>query len=464
MFGRKKEANPDKLGFGRLMLWKSSDMGAAGVQAIVLGYLSLYCSDTLGIDIATIGVLLMASKIFDGITDIFAGWLVDNTRTKLGKGRPYELCIIGVMICSLGLFAANPAWSGFLKCAWIFVMYTLVFSIFTTLRAAGGTPYTIRAFSNNQVLITKVASYGGIVTMASSMVISMAFPIVMSRLATSAAGWTAAVAIFVVPLGLISVLRFLFIKEDPSVDAGSQHKKVSVKEIFIMFSKNPYVWLYAIIMLSYNITTALGAATYYFKWVVGNTALMSVTAMFSIVLLPLMLVFPIIMRKIGSMGNMIFYFCGISVAGYLIVFFSNAWLPGVFLGGMLGALGTLPIAYYGILFIMKCCTYNEMKGLARMDASSTILANFTSKIGSAVGSVITGALLGLAGYVSGENVAAQPDSAVLMIRIVYAVVPAVCVLLIAICARAFTKLEKQIPAWEAEQEKRKAEAKAVREA
>lgn len=461
MFGKKKEANPDKLGFGRLMLWKSSDIAQAGVQAIVLSYLSLYCSDTLGISVATIGMLLMASKIFDGVTDIFARWLVDNTHTKLGKGRPYELCIIGVMVCSLGLFAARPEWSQFFKCAWIFVMYTLVFSVFTTLRAAGNTPYTIRAFSNNQMLITKVASYGGIITMACSMVISMAFPIVMSRLATSASGWTVTVAIFVIPLALISVLRFFFIKEDPSVDAGSQHQKVSVKEILVMFSKNPYVWLYAIIMLSYNITTALGAATYYFKWVIGNTALLAVVSMFSIVLLPLMLVFPVIMRKIGSMGNMISYFCAVSVAGYIIVFFSNTWMLGVLAGGMLAALGTLPIAYYGVLFIMKCCTYNEMKGLARMDASSTILSNFSSKIGSAVGSVITGLLLGLAGYVSGDNITAQPDSAILMIRIVYAVVPAICVALIAVCAKAFSKLEKQIPAWEAAQAEKAKKAEAA---
>ena len=44
-------------------------------------------------------------------------------------------------------------------------MYTLVFSIFTTLRGAANTPYTIRHFSNNPILIRKVASYGGVITM-----------------------------------------------------------------------------------------------------------------------------------------------------------------------------------------------------------------------------------------------------------------------------------------------------------
>ncbi|MFV0362950.1 MAG: MFS transporter [Suipraeoptans sp.] len=448
MTKEKKQRDPNRLGLGRLLAFKSSDVSQAAVQSIVLGFLTLYCTDTLGINAALIGTLLMASKIFDAVTDVFAGWLVDNTNTKLGKGRPYELCIIGVMICSIGLFSASPEWSQFAKCAWIFVMYTLVFSIFTTMRAAAQTPYTIRAFSNNQVLITKVASYGGMITMGFSIVVNIAFPIVMSKLATSASGWTATVAIFAVPLLLIGLLRFFLIKEDPSIDAGQQHKKVSFKEILTMFKTNKYVWFYAVIMLCFNILTSLGVTTYYFKWIIGNTALMAVTSVFSIVTLPLMLSFPFIMKKMGSMGKMVSSFSVIGMIGYAIVFLSNDWLPGVFGGGILGAFATLPLAYYGILFIMKCCTHNEMKGLPRMDGSSNILSNFMSKFGAAAGSAITGVLLGIAGYVSGDSVAAQPDSAILMIRILYAIVPILLLAVISICARKFIVLEKMIPEWE----------------
>jgi probable glucitol transport protein GutA len=455
---RQKAQNQDKLGLGKLLAYKSSDITAAGVSAIVLSFLTLYCTDTLGISPAVVGSLLMASKIFDAFTDILGGWLVDNTHTKLGKGRPYELCIIGVTICTLGLFSASPEWSEFVKCAWIFTMYTLVFSVFTTLRSAANVPYTIRAFSNNQKVIAKVASYGGIITMAASIGISVAFPIVMSKLATNAAGWTKTVAIFVIPLTLIGVIRFIFLKEDPAVDAGNQHKKISVKEIFGMLKINKYIWLFACIMLCYNVTTSLGMATYYFKWIIGNTALISVTSMFSIVLLPLMFGFPVIMRKIGTMGDMIAAFCVIGIIGYGIVFFSDSNLIGVLIGGVIGAFATLPLAYYGVLFIMKCCTYNEMKGLPRMDGSAGILSNFATKFGSAIGSAVTGILLGLAGYVSGENVAAQPDSAILMIRILYAVVPAVFLVIILFASKAFAPLERKIPEWE---EARKAEMEAA---
>lgn len=70
-----------------------------------------------------------------------------------------------------------------------------------------------------------------------------------------------------------------------------------------MFRKNQYVWLYAGIMLCFNLTTALGVTTYYFKWIIGNTGLMAVTSVFSIVTLPLMLTFPAIMKKIGTRAH-----------------------------------------------------------------------------------------------------------------------------------------------------------------
>ncbi|MBS5937938.1 MFS transporter [Clostridium sp.] len=449
MFNKKKKTeNQDKLGFGKLLVYKSSDVTAAGVSAIVLSYLTLYCTDTLGINPTLLGSLLMISKIFDAFTDILSGWLVDNTHTKLGKGRPYELCIIGVTVCTLGLFSARPEWSEFVKCSWIFFMYTLVFSVFTTLRSAANIPYTIRAFSNNQNVIAKVASYGGIITMAASIGISVAFPILMSKLATSAAGWTKTVAIFIIPLTIIGVMRFIFLKEDPAVDAGEQHNKISIKEIIEMLKINKYIWLYACIMLCYNVTTSLGMATYYFKWIIGNTSLISVTSMFSIVLLPLMFSFPVIMRKIGTMGDMIATFCIIGIIGYVIVFISGSYLPGVLIGGAVGAFATLPLAYYGVLFTMKCCTYNEMKGMPRMDGSTGILSNFATKFGSAIGSALTGILLGFAGYVAGDNISVQPDSAIMMIRVLYSLLPAVFLLIILFASKAFAPLEKKISKWE----------------
>ena len=438
---KKKEMDENHLSFKKLLLWKSSDVSAAWVNVIALTYLSVYASDTLGIDIRLVGTLLLASKIIDAITDLFAGILVDNTHTKWGKGRPYEIAIVGETLCTLLMFAASPSWSLAAKCVWLFATYMFTYSIFATLRNAANVPYTIRAFSNNKVVIRKVASYGGIITMATSILLSIAFPIIVSKVATSAAGWTAAVAIVMIPATLIGVLRFIFIKEDPKVDAEAIQEPIRFKELGLLFSKNKYVWFFAFMMLAFNLMTNLAVSTYYFKWILGNIGLLSVFSAISMLTLPIMAIFPKIMQKLG-MCRMIILFAIMSIVGYIIIFFAGTNVYIVMIGGVLSSLATLPLSYYGVLFIMNICDYNEIIGLPRMDGSSQILSNLSSKVGAALGSFVTGIVLAAGGYVSASGVSEQSASALLSIRADYALIPIILLVVIIICCKEFEKLEK----------------------
>ena len=55
---RNKGKDPNKLGFGRLMAFKSSDIVAAWINLIMLNYLSIYASDTLGVNLLTVSRLM----------------------------------------------------------------------------------------------------------------------------------------------------------------------------------------------------------------------------------------------------------------------------------------------------------------------------------------------------------------------------------------------------------------------
>ena len=83
--------------------------------------------------------------------------------------------------------------------------------------------------------------------------------------------------------------------------------------------------------------------------------------------------------------------------------------------------------------------------MPRMDGSSAIPGNFASKLGGALGAWITGVLLSLAGYISAEGVTEQPAGALMMIRIDFAIVPAILVLIISLCCLAFSKLKSKLP-------------------
>jgi len=243
-FGKTKEKKPNRLGFGKFMAWKASDVSSAACFVIVNSYLSLFCTNYLGMNPATVGTILLLSNIVDAITDLICCYVVDNSKiTKWGKMRPYELGIIGMWICTILVFHTPSGWSNMLKNIWVFFMYTFAFGVFNTFRTAAQQPYMIRAFSANRTVIGKLGSYGGFVTMLGSMVVSMTFPVLMGRIATSAEGWRQILLIYGLPMLLLGLPRFLFVKEDPAIDAGLQHDKVSLKTILKMITTNRYAWL-----------------------------------------------------------------------------------------------------------------------------------------------------------------------------------------------------------------------------
>ncbi|MDF2587272.1 MAG: hypothetical protein K0S41_1113 [Anaerocolumna sp.] len=448
-----KKSNVDKLPVGRFLAWKARDISIACVT-VVMTYLTIFCTDTLGMPAALVGTLLLASKVFDGITDIFAGYIVDNTKTKWGKGRPYEWCIIGAWVCTLLLFFCPDDWSMVVKSIWVFVMYTLVFSIFSTMLGAAQNPYMIRAFKS-KIVIGKVASYGGMLSMFGAIVVSVSFPVLMAKLATSAAGWRALIAIYAIPLAVLGILRFIFVKEDPSIDAGSVGQKISMKQILQLFKKNKYAWAYAGIMGFYQMTVGLNVSSFYFKYVVGDLSLMGVMGMLSVVVLPVMFIFPTLMKKF-NVATLIIGGSTSAILGYILMFLAKANMPMLVVGNVLMTVASLPIAYLGAIIIMELATFNESIGLPRMEGSTNILSSFSNKVFNGVGAGVLGILLGAAGY-NGNAGAIQPDSALLMIRVLYSIVPLICFVFIIVCALLLGKLEKKIPDLEKQVEAKKAE-------
>lgn len=81
--------------------------------------ITYYCTNSLGLSPGIVGTLLLVSKLFDGFTDLIAGLIIDKTKTKYGKARPYELCILGVWICTVLLFS-TPNFGRAGKIIWVF--------------------------------------------------------------------------------------------------------------------------------------------------------------------------------------------------------------------------------------------------------------------------------------------------------------------------------------------------------
>ena len=64
-------------------------VGQALLTGLVAGYVTYFGTDIVGISALAMGNILLVSRIFDGVTDILMGVVIDRTKSKQGKARPW---------------------------------------------------------------------------------------------------------------------------------------------------------------------------------------------------------------------------------------------------------------------------------------------------------------------------------------------------------------------------------------
>lgn len=117
----------NKIGYG------SGDIAGNVVYAFLSTFVMIYLTDTAGLNAGIVGTLMMVSKIFDGFTDIIFGSLIDKTKTKMGKARPWMFwSYIGCSLMLIAIFAVPLEWGDVAKYAYFFITYTLLNGVFFT--------------------------------------------------------------------------------------------------------------------------------------------------------------------------------------------------------------------------------------------------------------------------------------------------------------------------------------------
>lgn len=80
-----ENADGMKVSLGEKICYGVGDIGANLVWTTVASFLTIYCTDVAGIAAGIVGTLMLIARLFDGVSDLFMGIIIDKTNTRWGK-------------------------------------------------------------------------------------------------------------------------------------------------------------------------------------------------------------------------------------------------------------------------------------------------------------------------------------------------------------------------------------------
>ena len=102
------------------------------ICTIIGSYLTVFMTDAIGFNALAVAFLMLGARIFDALNDPIMGSIVDRTRTKWGKCRPYMKWMafpIAIMtaICFLPWYPKNDG--GFAAISVMYVIWGMVYTV-----------------------------------------------------------------------------------------------------------------------------------------------------------------------------------------------------------------------------------------------------------------------------------------------------------------------------------------------
>ena len=420
-------------------------VGRDALYSLVSMYLLVHLTDVVGFSdggLAVIGVMLTLFGIFDAVIDPFVGAIVDSTKTKWGKFKPWILVgMIGTGILSVLMFH-NFRMGETAHIILLGVTY-LLFSIFFSLNDIAYWSL-MPAISKDQKVREGVGAFARIcanVGMFSMVLIYLNVPSMFSFLNMSDRD---VYFIFAIITALImwafqSVTLF-GVKEDRS--KLEKEERTTLKDLWRALIGNDQLMVTAVsmalFMIGYCTTTAFG--TYYFKYAYGDEGMYMVfAAVLAVAQLTALSLFPLFRKKFTRKqlytGSMI----AVTIS-YIIFFLSFEWLPLIVIAGLGLFFAQAFIQLLMLLFLADAVEYGEWKLGKRNEAASFAVQPFINQFGGAASKGVVSFTLIISGINMIANdiaanptneaqiIATMPDSAVWIMKISMMILPLICIL------------------------------------
>ncbi|WP_305290574.1 PTS sugar transporter subunit IIA [Lactobacillus taiwanensis] len=243
----------------------------SGMQASIAGKL-----------IGLITGLMVVIRIAELVIDPILGNIVDNTKTKWGKFKPWIL--VGTLVSALLLLVLFTGIFGLAQESWLlfavlFILIYIGFDIFYSLSDVSywGMVPALSEDSHARGIYTSLGAFSGTIgwnglTIIVVPIVTSVTYMVTGKHEEGAAGWLAFAAV-ISALAIVCALIVCFgTKEKHNIIRNSAKQKTSLKQVFgAIFHNDQILWpslAYLLYSLAYIITN--GVLFYMYKFVIGK--------------------------------------------------------------------------------------------------------------------------------------------------------------------------------------------------
>ena len=431
----------NKVGYG------SGDVGGNVVYAFIAFFVMIYLTDTMGLNPGIIGTLIMVSRIFDGISDIFFGSLIDKTNTRMGKARPWMFwAYFGCAAMIVAIFAVPPSLGDFAMYTWFFITYVLLNAVFFTANNI--------AYSTLTALITKNAeervqmgSIRFVFAFGTSLLIQVSTVGLVQFFGGGAEAWRSVAIIFALVGLTVNTISVFSVRElppevlyaRPDEDAEEEQETIAedkptlLASLKLLIANKYYLMIVLVFTLGQVVTAMLGMGIYFMTYILGDVNYFSTFAWaINVPMILTLLATPFVVKWARGI-----YW--VNLYGYIIAFIGRALvIVAAFMGSIplmlvftaVGSIGMAPLQGTLNALIAEASEHTFMTKKKRIDGMMFSATSLGVKIGGGIGVAVTGWLLAASGYVGGAEV--QPESAVTMIQFMYLWIPAIILAIVAV--------------------------------
>lgn len=360
-----------------------------------------------------VGTMMLFARVFDGVTDLIMGMIVDKTKSKYGKARPWLLWTAPFMMIGLVLlFSAPTSLSDSGKLVYAYLTYIFMNCIVST---SSNLPFNalLARMTLNVQDRTSASSINNVMTALTTLIVN----VITIRLVMTM-GWTMTCVVYGIIIIILQVLCFRSCRErvDGSDNGEAKVESVPFKVAFPALLKNKYFYLLtAGFLVFYIMGACVGSMTYYFcNIVLGNAELVGLvsTAQTGLSMLGCM-VTPALVKRWGKQKAMIFG-SSLMIVGGVLTGMAGTNLTLVVIATAIKGFGMGPIIAGIFAMVADVVDYGEWKQGIRIEGLVSSSTSIGLKIGLGLGAVLCTFLLNMGGY--DGTAAAQSASAITSIR------------------------------------------------